>query len=175
MVQDSENIIYLIDNNGNLKWKKSIEEKIIGKISYLDYYKNNKYQFLFNTSIRLFLVDRLGRSVKDYPFKIEGGTKLQHSLFDYDNNKDYRIIIANNKGKIFNYKKNGNRVTGWKHTDNNIVNYPLEHFKVSEKDFIIKLDKNNKIELFARNGSSRTKFKEKIRNYKMIIIQKFTL
>ena len=46
LVQDSENIIYLIDNNGNLKWKKSIEEKIIGKISYLDYYKNNKYQFL---------------------------------------------------------------------------------------------------------------------------------
>ena len=54
LVQDSENIIYLIDNNGNLKWKKSIEEKIIGKISYLDYYKNNKYQFLFNTSSKLF-------------------------------------------------------------------------------------------------------------------------
>ena len=66
-----------------------------------------------------------------------------------------------------NYKKNGNRVTGWKHTDNKIVNYPLEHFKVNEKDFILKLDKNNKIELFARNGSSRTKFKEKIRNYKI--------
>ena len=41
-------IIYLIDNNGNLKWKKSIEEKIIGKISYLDYYKNNKYQIINN-------------------------------------------------------------------------------------------------------------------------------
>ena len=66
-----------------------------------------------------------------------------------------------------NYKKNGNRVTGWKHTDNKIVNYPLEHFKVNEKDFIIKLDKNNKIELFARNGSSRTKFKLKVRNYKI--------
>ena len=167
MVQDSENIIYLIDNNGNLKWKKPIEEKIIGKISYLDYYKNNKYQFLFNTSSKLFLVDRLGRNVKDYPFKIEGETNLQHSLFDYDNSKDYRIIIANKKGKILNYKKNGNRVTGWKHTDNKIVSYPLEHFKVNEKDFIIKLDQNNKIELFARNGSSRTKFKEKIRNYKI--------
>ena len=167
LVQDSENIIYLIDNNGNLKWKKSIEEKIIGKISYLDYYKNNKYQFLFNTSSKLFLVDRLGRNVEDYPFKIEGETNLQHSLFDYDNSKDYRIIIANKKGKILNYKKNGNRVTGWKHTDNKIVNYPLEHFKVNEKDFIIKLDKNNKIELFARNGSSRTKFKEKVRNYKI--------
>ena len=105
LVQDSDNIIYMIDNNGNLKWKKSIEEKIIGKISYLDYYKNNKYQFLFNTTNKLFLVDRLGRNVKDYPFKIEGETNLQHSLFDYDDNKDYRIIIANDKGKIFNYKK----------------------------------------------------------------------
>ena len=47
LVQDSENIIYLIDNNGNLKWKKSIEEKIIGKISYLDYYKKQQVSISF--------------------------------------------------------------------------------------------------------------------------------
>ena len=47
-------------------------------------------------------MDRLGRNVKDYPFEIEGETNLQHSLFDYDNSKDYRIIIANKKGKILN-------------------------------------------------------------------------
>ena len=30
-------------------------------------------------------------------------------------------------------------------TDNKIVNYPLEHFKVNEKDFILKLDVSEKV------------------------------
>ena len=47
VVQDVNNIIYLISAGGKIKWKKQIEGKINGEVSQIDAYKNNKYQMIF--------------------------------------------------------------------------------------------------------------------------------
>ena len=43
------------------------------------------------------------------------------NIFDYDNSKDYRIIIANKKGKILNYKKNEIESQDETYTDNKLL------------------------------------------------------
>ena len=63
----------------------------MGTVSQIDYYKNGKLQLLFNTENQLYMIDRLGNFVTNYPIDLPTTTHLSHALFDYDNNKKYRI------------------------------------------------------------------------------------
>ena len=49
IVQDENKIIYLISSNGNILWKRSLGGIILDDINQIDYYKNQKIQYLFNT------------------------------------------------------------------------------------------------------------------------------
>ena len=44
-----------------------MKEKIIGDISTIDMYSNNKYQALFNTRYKLHIIDRNGKHVDGFP------------------------------------------------------------------------------------------------------------
>ena len=67
IVQDSKNIIYLINNNGQVEWTKKIDDKIIKEIKQIDSYKNGRLQYVFATKKSLYLVDRKGRDVGKFP------------------------------------------------------------------------------------------------------------
>lgn len=158
LVQNSANILYSINSNGKILWKKQLESGIIGGVSIIDFYKNNKNQYLFNTSSRLYLIDRNGEDVEDYPHKLKTKTNLQHSLFDYDKNKKYRVLIVGVDNNIYNYDKFHKKVNGWKYEllDENIIN-SLKHFTVNNRDYIMAY-LENRLLMLARNGSVRNNF-----------------
>ena len=159
VVQNDDNKIFAINSKGKQIWSLQIESKIIGKISSIDAYRNNKYQCLFNTESQLYLIDRNGRYVDGFPKLLPSNTKLGHALFDYNNNKNYRIIIIGENNKIYNLDKKGNKVKGWKYKENSnrIKNTP-RHFRVGNKDYILAERNNNRTQLLAINGSKRVYF-----------------
>ena len=113
---------------------------------------------IFNTSDKLYMLDRYGRNVEKFPLIIKNSTSLGHSLFDYNKTKRYRIMLAEDNNSITNLDRKGKKVIGWNFTPNNKIQKELHHFKSDEKDFIIKLS-DKEIELLAINGSSRLNFK----------------
>ena len=113
-VQDSNNILYVINNKGEILWKRDLKEEIIGEIEQIDIYKNGKLQMLFNTANKLYCMDREGNDVESYPVKLKGSTMLQNALFDYDSDKDYRIIMSFPDGSMDMYDAKGADVRGWK-------------------------------------------------------------
>ena len=84
---------------------------------------------------------------------------MGHSLFDYEKNKNYRILIVGDDNTIYNLNKKGDRVAGWKYktTKNRITQKPI-HFIVKDKDYILSATQDNTTQLLARNGSERTTF-----------------
>jgi hypothetical protein len=157
MIQDYNNKLYYITENKENRWHKELDDKIIGDISFGDFFKNKKAQMIFNTSKDLYMLDVFGRDVDSYPIKIDNSTNLSHSLFDYNNTKKYRVLIPTNK-QIINLDKKGKKVFGWKHQkQTESINNTLEHFKIKNKDFIISQSENG-IKLLAINGSERLKF-----------------
>ena len=155
-VLDTLNKFYLIGANGKIKWTKDLGKTIIGSITQIDAYKNNKYQMVFNTENELHILDVLGNEIDNFPIKFSFKASNQVAVFDYDNNKDYRFILSSNSGTLYNYSIAGKEVNGWKKPKlNSGVNYPLKHFTINGKDYIFSIQNNGKVELFNRKGLNR--------------------
>ncbi len=158
-VQDNSNKIYLFSSSGEKLWEIEIGEKIIGSISQIDFYKNKKLQILFNSKNQLYIIDRLGRFVGNFPISLPMKATNPHALFDYNKNRDYRILIAGEDDIVYNFKKDGSQVKGWKYKGNKgLIKGKLSHFTVQGKDYILCPSKEKGIVLLARNGSERVSF-----------------
>ena len=157
MVQDAKFNLYLINNSGRLLWKKPLDGKILGTVEQIDYYRNNKLQYIFNTKNRIYLLDRNGNSVDKYPIKLPATATNGIAVMDYDNNRDYRIFLATSDKRIRLFDKRGNKITGWefKHTEGT-VSQPVQHFRNNSKDYIVFSD-NHKIYILNRRGNIRVK------------------
>ena len=163
VVQDSENVLYLFSNTGKLYWKKQLSGKIIGKIIEVDLYKNNRWQLAFRTADRLMILDRNGKIVKPFDIKLPKSTNpLPLSIFDYDNNRNYRFLIAQDRSLIM-YNNRGNPLSGFslKKVDANIMASP-KHIRLQSKDYILIPLENYTLKIVSRTGKDRVKVKGKI-------------
>ncbi|MBN2611327.1 MAG: DUF3352 domain-containing protein [Bacteroidales bacterium] len=161
-VQDEKNNIYLINQVGRILWKQSIPEKIKSGIFQVDYYMNGKLQLLFSTENYLHLIDRNGNYVERYPVKLRSPATNGMALFDYDDNKNYRIFIACEDRQVYAYDKEGNIVKGWSpEKTESEVTQPLNHFRVKDRDYIVFGDNLNTY-ILDRKGNTRIEVKELI-------------
>jgi len=159
LVQDSKNDLILISNELKILWKKNVRDEIKSDITQIDFYKNRKLQYFFVTDNYLHVVDRLGNYVKGFPKKVDTGAIAFSSLVDYDNSKDYRIIVGNRHGKLFMYNKEGKGLSGWLPNEGSkklILSF--QHFKILGKDYLMSVDENGSIYSFSRKGEIRNNF-----------------
>nr|AOE06200.1 hypothetical protein [uncultured bacterium]CBL87586.1 hypothetical protein S18_920_0025 [uncultured Flavobacteriia bacterium] len=134
-IQDSENIIYLINDNGQIEWTKKINDRVIDEIKQIDSYKNGRLQYVFATQNSLHMIDRKGRDVGKFPLKFKDQITKPVSVFDYDNNKNYRLLITQND-ELFMFDSKGNRVRGF---DYNKKIKLLQSLSISESAIKISL------------------------------------
>jgi hypothetical protein len=154
-VQDLKNNIYLINSAGRILWKTNINERIESNVYQVDYYKNSKLQMIFSTKNYIHLIDRNGNYVERYPVKLRSPATNGMSLFDYDNNKNYRIFIACEDRHVYAYAKDGSLISGWDFDKTESeVNQDINHFRIDNKDFIVFGDRLRTY-ILDRKGSVR--------------------
>ena len=161
VVQDINNNLYLISNNGKVLWKKQLQGTILGTIEQVDLYKNGRLQLAFSTQNRVYILDRNGRDVSPFPLKFNNKITQPLSVFDYDNNKNYRFVVAQNNVLIM-YDKNGKRVNGFKYqsNSNDIITQP-KHFRINNRDYIV-FAAGKALKVLNRRGQSRITVNENI-------------
>ena len=158
IVQDSENIIYLINDNGQIEWTKKINDRIIDEVKQIDSYKNGRLQYVFTTQNSLHMIDRKGRDVGKFPLKFNDLITKPVSVFDYDNNKNYRLLITQNH-ELFMFDSKGNRVRGFDYNKKSRIITKPEHFRISNKDIIVFKTSDN-LTILNRRGKVRIKIKK---------------
>jgi hypothetical protein len=162
-VQDQKNNIYLISASGKVLWKAAIREKISGDAFMIDYYKNGKYQILFSGRDYLHLIDRNGNYVDKFPVKMRSPATNTLSVFDYENNKDYRLFIAGDDRKIYAYDRSGSTVRGWNlFNARGKVTEPVKFFRVKGKDYLFTVD-DQSVYLLDRTGNIRVNLQEPVK------------
>jgi len=161
IVQDINNILYLIDSSGKIAWSKQIDKKILNKVVQVDSYKNGRLQYVFSTESQLYLLDRKGRDVGKFPLQFNDKITLPISVFDYDNNKNYRICITQGN-ELFMFDSKGIFVNGFKYKKQDQIITSPKHFRIQNKDLIVFKTKS-KFNIINRRGDIRIKLKSDIK------------
>lgn len=158
-IQDLNNNIYLINKEGRILWKTKLNEKINSQVYQVDYFKNNKLQYLFSTKNFLHLIDRNGNYVERYPVRLKAPTISGMSIVDYDKNRNYRIFVPTIDKKNYLYDIEGNIIPGWTFGQTeHIVRKPVQVFSQDGKDFVIFAD-TLKTYIVNRKGETRIDIK----------------
>jgi len=167
IVFDRENRMYLIDHTGKILWTKRLPQLPMSPIYPVDFYKNGKIQYLFNTKDDLFLIDRKGRYVAGYPIAVHPSATNGLSLFDYTYRKDYRILLAQADKRIYDYTIRGNQVKGWRRPRMQaIVSQKVVRLLANGKDYIIINDDANNVKIVNRKGQQRIYLKSAVNKAK---------
>jgi len=151
--QDVENALYLFSLDGKRYWKRELSNPILGNIYGLDTYKNGRFQMAFTTKDKLYSIDRNGRDHASFPLNIIGITEGL-ALFDYDNNRNYRLLVTSSE-KLSMYDATGNNVTGFQYSGKDEIVGAPQHFRVSGKDYIT-VPTSVGLRIINRVGMSRT-------------------
>lgn len=161
-IQDIKNNAYLINTAGRVLWKVPLKEKINGTIYMIDYYRNGKYQLLFSGRNNLHLIDRNGNYVERYPVRLRSPATNSLALFDYDNNKNYRLVIAGEDKLVYTYDRTGSVVKGWEpFRTAGYVTAETGFYKVSGKDYLVVADESS-IYLLDRSGKTRLRLNDAV-------------
>lgn len=156
-VQDEANTVYLLNNSGRILWKQQLNGPINSNVYQVDALKNGKLQYLLSTSSRIYLIDRNGNPVKGFPISLKSACEQGITVFDYDNNKTYRIFAPCADQNVYLYDMKGELVKGWNNlkADKRIVT-PVEHFRVEGKDYIAYADRY-RLYILDRKGNERVR------------------
>jgi hypothetical protein len=161
-VQDLANKVYLINGTGRVLWKQAVEGPILGAVQQVDFYRNGRLQYLFNTAKKIHLIDRNGNYVERYPISLRSDATNPLALFDYDKSRHYRLFVATEDRKIYLYDIEGNMITGWKFgKTESMVKEEIQHFRVNDKDYIVAVDQNRAYFL-DRRGRERIRLKDRV-------------
>jgi hypothetical protein len=154
-IQDASHTIYLISNKGNILWKQKIEGAVLGEVEQIDYYGNGKLQMLFATAQRLYLIDRNGNPVENFPVELREEASSGPGVFDYEKDGNLRIAIPSTDKDILMYDREGKIVSGWRFR---ATEYPVRHaprhFRVDGNDYIIVKD-DFRVYMLNRRGRER--------------------
>ncbi|MGB5419872.1 MAG: ribonuclease HII, partial [Algibacter sp.] len=153
------NNLYLISNNGKILWKKQLQGPILGRIEQIDMYKNGRLQLAFATPKRVYVLDRNGKDVKPFALKFNDDITQPLAVFDYDNRKNYRLLVTQGKNVLM-YDIKGKAINGFtfKSANNTIISQP-KHFRIGSKDYIT-LKTKDKLYILDRLGKTRVKPKQ---------------
>jgi hypothetical protein len=158
--QDLENNLINLDKDGIERWKKPLGSAIIGDIKTVEMSNKGEFQLLFNTKEAIHVFDRNGVELKKFPVRLKSPATNSVVAFDYDGKRDYRFLIACSDHKVYSFDKNGKIVTGWQpKATNGLVEFPVHHFMVGSKDYIVYFDRSHTY-ILDRQGKERIKIKE---------------
>jgi hypothetical protein len=175
VVFDDLNNMYLIDHYGKVSWKTPLIELPLGQVYPVEYYKDGKKQFLFNTLNYLYLIDVSGNYVGDFPVKLIAEATNGINLLDYEGNMDYRLLLALSDNRIYNLDVNARPVEGWEKVSTaQKVNNPIEHLSLDGKNYLFITDEEGNVTIVNKKGENRINLKKgfkKARNSKFYINQ----
>lgn len=140
-VQDDQHTVYLLNNSGRILWKLKLDGKINSEVYQVDAFKNGKLQYLFSSPDKLYLIDRNGKYVGHFPIAFEAKCEQGISLFDYDQNRNYRIFapLANQSVSLYDIK--GSLIPDWKNFKaDKKISSRIYHYRLGNKDYIVLAD-----------------------------------
>lgn len=155
VVQDEENKLYLMSNKGNVYWKKDLKSILNGNIHQVDLFRNGNKQMAFTTGYDFEVLDRNGKPVEGFPITFKSPISQPLSVFDYDNNRNYRFVLTQNN-RIYMVGPKGKAIKGFDfERTKSDLSRPPKHIRLGTKDYILITESSGKLSILNRQGKIR--------------------
>lgn len=112
--QQDNNYLTLSDEKGKGIWGVPFTGKICGTVASIDYFASNKYQFLFASGSKLYLLDRLGRFVNPFPVDLGKEILIGPDAYDFSGAHGYTAVVLHKDNTIGMYDLRGKSPASWK-------------------------------------------------------------
>lgn len=156
ITQDLSNKMYLINSSGEIVFQRKIDGPILSEIYQIDFYKNRKLQYVFNTEKKIYVVDRLGNDVADFPLNLPANATNGMTVVNYDNQKIYRYFIACENDKVYGFEHTGKPLTGWSPVAQaGNISTKIEHIVIDKKDYLSFVTDSGAFYALDRRGEQR--------------------
>jgi hypothetical protein len=147
LVQDMSYRLYLVSASGKVRWHRDLPGAIQGDVMQVDIYNNGKLQMALLCEGKLYLLDILGRDVKNFPASAPEGKRLSVGRYDKEN---LRFLVATPTGNLM-IDQDGKGVSGWGGRDF-VPQHAMAYLKVGDKDVIAGINAQGKAVLMSRKG-----------------------
>ena len=114
LYQNSHLSIVLKDENGKDKWGIPFKYPFCGYVKEVDFYKNEKLQYLFAADTKLYMIDRLGRFVGGTPVDLGKKIAVGPEVYDFEGNRDYSAMVLFKDNTVGLYSLDGKQAPYWK-------------------------------------------------------------
>ncbi len=156
ILQDVKNNVYLISSDFEALWSVDVGAQITSDFFQIDYYRNGKLQYVFTTPKSIHVIDRTGEYLPGFPVKLGENIDIgTFNIIDYDNSRNYRYAISDNKGNLYLTNKDGKILEGWDPLPlESSLTSPLRHIRVSGRDFMVAQQSKGSITFKTRRGEN---------------------
>lgn len=156
-VQDANKNFFILNRGGDPILQHVLPDRILSDIYPMDFYKNGRLQYLFNTPNEIYLLNQTGENVGAFPIHLQSPATNGVAVTDFNRNKDYNFFVACKNRHIYGFDKSGRPLEGWNpRRGTGIVKTPLKHFQRDGKDYLVAHSTNRERILgFRRDGDYR--------------------
>ena len=160
--QDATNTLYLTSRQGEVMWKRTLNDPVLGDIHQVDFYNNKKLQYLIFTDSLIHLIDRNGDMVEGFPVPYTTASGLPFDgteLIDYDNSKRYRYLAKDRRGNLSLFDKEGSVLEDWdpKAMGGDLLVTPF-HVRIRGRDCFVAVGSEGRVHLLNRRGEAYNGF-----------------
>ncbi len=133
-VQDTGDVLYLFNQNGELLWEYALELPILSDVYGLDYHNAKTLQLVFNTREHIYFIEKNGNLAKRIPLPAPASTGML--LIDYS--KGVRLIVGCTNGNLYGYDKSGVPLVGWNpRASTGVLQQPLQFVRGKKQDYYV--------------------------------------
>ncbi|WP_439881594.1 hypothetical protein ACSX1A_00255 [Pontibacter sp. MBLB2868] len=156
VVQDSADVLINIAATGKRGWTDTVGTSIRGGVKQIEFGPDNKLRYLFATANRIHAITNQGQNLDNFPFNLGDSVNIQHlTVFDYEKNGDYRLLVDDYLGNLYMYDMRGDAVGGWqpRRMDYRLAAEP-QHIRVGGRDVVLVLLENGYVYALNRSGDA---------------------
>lgn len=157
LVQDTQHRLHRVSSSGQVRWTRALDGPLMGPTHQVDRYRNGKFQMLLLTRNTLYLIDRNGADVSGFPVKLPSPAVAPLAVMDYENDRDYRILLPIENGRLLNFTVEGLPVKGWEPAPQLPAPAagPVVHLRIKGKDLLVVADRAGNVHVLDRKGKPR--------------------
>ena len=136
LVQQDNYYLSLKEEDGKGIWSVPFSAPLCGAVESIDYFANDKLQFLFAAGSKIYLLDRLGRFVSGFPVELGKEVLLGPAAYDFTGAKGYSVMVLHTDNTVGLYNIHGVKPEKWEGitSDETIIALP-ELLKVGGNSF----------------------------------------